>query len=96
MTQHTITATRSGTFNGMDWDADYIITFSIGTGTLEFVSVRPEIGTLDHGAFTDLAQQDLDDWARDWLDENRHECAKMAGGRVDDLPEDLDGVEAWT
>jgi hypothetical protein len=27
MTTHTITAVRSGSFNGMDWEAEYVITY---------------------------------------------------------------------
>ena len=30
MSQHKISTTRSGTYNGMDWDADYEITFTCG------------------------------------------------------------------
>lgn len=45
---------------------------------VSFVSVEPVIGTLDAGAFTDLAQRDLDDWAKDWIDENRPECIASA------------------
>lgn len=83
-TTHKIGTTRSGTTNGMDWDADYEITFLYRPGRpakmylrngdpgypedppeVEFVSVSPDAG--DHGAFTDLAQQGLEDWASDWL-----------------------------
>ena len=82
MSRHKITAERSGHDNGMDWEAEYVIAFDYLPGEssthyqpgypaeVSFVSVDPKIGVLDHGAFTDLAQQSLDDWARDWLDEN--------------------------
>ena len=96
MTEHKIDATRSGSLNGMDWDAEYIITFSYVSGSPDYyntagghweqgwgpevslVSVVPEIGVLDHGAFTDLAQKDLDNWAADWLDEHMGECIEIA------------------
>lgn len=43
---------------------------------IEFVSIEPDAG--DHGAFTDLAQADLVDWAKNWLDENADKCAEVA------------------
>lgn len=86
MSRHTIIAERSGHTDGMDWEAEYEIAFDFVKGSpaiiwgdppqpaepdeVSFVSVKPVIGVLDHGAFTDLAQADLDDWAREWLDEN--------------------------
>ncbi len=87
MAKHTIIAARSGTQNGMDWEAEYRIRFVSTKGSpdyynkagghweqgwpaeIEFVSVEPMQGVLDHGAFTDLAQKDLDDWASEWLAE---------------------------
>lgn len=94
-TQHTITAVRAGYTNGMDWEAEYVITFNYLRGAapiihpadnadpgwpaeIEFVSVKPVIGTVDAGAFTDLAQRDLDDWATEWLDENYTEAVDEA------------------
>jgi hypothetical protein len=69
-TRHTITATQSGSHPTMgDWDVDYEITFTYTPGQEPvFVSVSPGPG--DHGTFTDLAQADLIDWAKNWLDEN--------------------------
>jgi hypothetical protein len=87
-TTHKITTERSGSVNGMDFDAEYEITFTFLDGApeqgpsyahggqpadpdeIEFVSVKPVIGVVDAGAFTDLAQKDLDDWATDWLQED--------------------------
>ncbi len=92
--QHKIDATRSGEFNGMDYDEDYVITFSYVRGApatgptyssggqpaepaeIEFVSVTPDAG--DHGAFTDLAQSGLEQWAQFWLDEHYDECIELA------------------
>lgn len=77
-----------------DWDAEYTITFTYLPGAgptgptyasggepgwgpeIEFVAIEPDAG--DHGAFTDLAQAGLVDWARNWLDENAAECAEIA------------------
>lgn len=73
-TRHTIAACRSGSYNGMDYDLDYEITFTCQPGVaggepeLQFVAIEPDAG--DHGAFSDLAQKGLEDWARDWLDDN--------------------------
>lgn len=40
---------------------------------VEFVSIKPDAG--DHGAFTDLAQQGLEDWASDWLQGDGYDAA---------------------
>lgn len=67
-TRHTIPACRSGSFNGMDYDNDYEITFTYEPGSEPvFVSISPDAG--DHGAFTDLAQANHIGWAKNWLDE---------------------------
>lgn len=92
MTQHKITALRSGSHPTMgDWEAEYEITFTSTKGSpdyynkagghweqgypaeLEFVSIKPDAG--DHGAFTDLAQQGLEDWASDWLQGDGYDAA---------------------
>lgn len=82
MSKHKIAALRSGFTNGMDWEAEYTIAFSFTPGAapiihpaddadpgypaeVEFVSISPGAG--DHGAFSDLAQKDLEAWATDWL-----------------------------
>lgn len=94
-TRHTITAIRSGSHPTMgDWDAEYVITFSVVPGAgptgptyasggepgypaeVEFIAIEPDAG--DHGAFTDLAQAGLVDWAKNWLDENYDECLDAA------------------
>jgi hypothetical protein len=96
MSRHKITAERSGHSNGMDWEACYVIMFDYVPGRpaiiwgdppqpaepaeVSFVAVAPETGELDHGAFTDLAQQSLDDWARDWLDENYEAALEVVAG----------------
>lgn len=95
MSTHKITAIRSGSHPTMgDWDADYEITFTYTPGAApvihpadtadpgypaeaEFVSISPGAG--DHGAFSDLAQKGLEDWARDWLqDEGYDEACAIA------------------
>jgi hypothetical protein len=87
-TRHTITANQSGTYNGMDYDIEYEITFTFLPGAaatfddpgygpeIDFVSISPDAG--DHGGFTDLAQRDLVEWAEDWLDEHHAECCDLA------------------
>ena len=101
-TTHTIAAIRSGNFNGMDWEAEYVITYSYVRGAapiihpadnadpgcpaeIEFVSISP--GASDVGAFTDPAQRDLEEWAADWLDENRAAAIESA---EDDMQPDPD------
>lgn len=92
-TTHTIMTEQSGSTNGMDWSAEYEITFTFLPGAheqgpsyssggqpadpdeIEFVSVKPVIGVVDAGAFTDLAQKDLDDWASEWLAEEGFNAA---------------------
>lgn len=77
-TRHKISATRSGSHPSVgDWDADYQITFTYRPGEEPvFVSISPDAG--DHGAFTDLAQADLIDWAKNWLDENADRATDKA------------------
>ena len=79
-TRHTVAATRSGSSRGMDWEAEYVITFTYAPGLAEpellFVAIDP--GADDVGAFTDLAQKDLEDWAQEWLSENYAECIEIA------------------
>lgn len=91
MSAHKITALRTGFANGMDWESEHEITFSYRKGSpdywnkhvgtweqgygpeLEVVSIKPDAG--DHGAFTDLAQRGLEDWAQDWLDTDGYDQA---------------------
>jgi hypothetical protein len=87
-TRHKITANQSGTYNGMDYDLEYEVTFTFLPGAaatfddpgygpeVDFVSISPDAG--DHGGFTDLAQRDLVAWAVDWLDEHHAECCDLA------------------
>lgn len=56
---------------------------------VEFVSVKPVIGVVDAGAFTDLAQRELDQWAEDWLDENYVDAVEKA---EDDMQPDPDAA----
>ena len=74
-----------------DWEAEYEITFTYRKGSpdywnkaigtweqgypaeLELVSIKPDAG--DHGAFSDLAQQGLEDWAQDWLQGDGYDAA---------------------
>jgi hypothetical protein len=63
-TRHKIAVTRSGRSNGMDWDCDYEITFAYTKGEpAQFIAISPDAGD-------NLAQKDLDDWAKEWLDDN--------------------------
>jgi hypothetical protein len=97
VTEYKIIAERHGSTNGMDWEAEYEITFlhtvkgaapyfdHINGGDpgwpdeFEVVAVKPVIGVVDAGAFTDLAQRDLERWAYDWLhDEGYHAAVKTA------------------
>jgi hypothetical protein len=101
-TRHTIAACRSGSYNGMDYDNEYTITFTYLPGwagdrddpgygpEIEFVSIDPPAA--DIGAFTDLAQADLIDWAKSWLDENAAECAEIA--EQDSQPDPDDARQA--
>lgn len=91
MSKHKVSVTRSGSDNGMDWEADYEITFEYRPGKpdhwnkagghweqgwadeVEFLSISPGAG--DHGAFSDIAQKSLEDWASDWLDGDGYEKA---------------------
>lgn len=76
-TRHTISACRSGSFNGMDYDNDYRITFTFEPpGGILFVSIDPP--ATDIGAFTDLAQGELSDWAKSWLDDNFDKATDLA------------------
>lgn len=90
-TRHKIIAIRSGSHNGMDWEAEYEITFEYRPGSpdhwnkagghweqgwadeVEFVSISPGAG--DHGAFSDIVQRSLEDWAADWLDGDGYAAA---------------------
>src|SRR5262249_52364200 len=47
-----------------------------GGASSQFVAIDP--GADDVGAFTDLAQKDLEDWAQEWLSENYAECIEIA------------------
>lgn len=83
MSQHKVTWLRFGTnLDGVDWDEEQVITFEYRPGSapilyppdcahpgepdsVEFISISPGAG--DHGAFTDIAQKDLESDAADWL-----------------------------
>ena len=100
MGKHKITAIRSGTQNGMDFENEYEITFTATKGSpdywnragghweqgwapeIEFVSISPGAG--DHGAFTAMAQRDLEDWAEDWLNSGDNDAEIYAIMREDD------------
>lgn len=103
MSTHKIDVERSGTTNGMDWEAEYVITYNFTPGCpetgpsyasggepatgpeVEFVSITPDAG--DHGAFTDMAQAGLDDWAKDWLAGDGYDQA------IENALDDLQGQE---
>ncbi len=102
-TLHKITACRFGSHPTMgDWESEYTITFSYVRGAapimhpadkadpgwpaeIEFVSISPGAG--DHGAFSDLAQRDLEDWAEDWLLDNEDECIVKAESDLEPDPD---------
>lgn len=87
-----------------DWDAEYEITFTCLPGAdptgptyasggepgygpeIEFVSIDPDAG--DHGAFSDLAQAWLIDWAKDWLDQHFDECMDLVAQDSQPDPDD--------
>lgn len=83
MSLHKITVTRTGYDNSVgDWEAEYEITFRAEGNSvqsecddmiLHFVSITPDAG--DHGAFSDLAQKGLKEWAQDWLDGDGYDRA---------------------
>jgi len=84
MSKHTIKTLQTGTHPTLgDWEVEYEITFEYRPGAapiihpadnadpgypaeVEFLSIKPDAG--DHGAFTDLAQEGLEDWARQWIE----------------------------
>jgi hypothetical protein len=85
MTTHKIRWLRTGSYNGMDWEAEHEITFRFRPGRpakmylrngdpgypadpdeVEFVSITPDAG--DHGAFSDIAQRNLESDAQEWLE----------------------------
>jgi hypothetical protein len=52
------------------WDPGY-------PAEVEFISISPGAG--DHGAFSDLAQKDLESWASEWLqDDGYAEAVQIA------------------
>jgi hypothetical protein len=78
-TTHRIDAVRSGTFAGMDFDNEYVITYRFATGLpaeIEFVSITPGAG--GNAPFPDLAQRDLEMWAADWLSDHYDEAVAVA------------------
>ncbi len=77
---HTIKWVRSGSHDVFgDWEDEQEITFTAEPGDaygypiLHFVSISPGAG--DHGAFSDLAQADLESAAADWLDGDGYDAA---------------------
>ena len=68
---HTILWSRSGTYDGMDWDDEQTITFG---ENLDVVSIHPGAG--NHGVFTDIADRMLMDEAQDWLENEGYDEAK--------------------
>jgi len=101
---HTVRAVHSGTDGtGMDFDIDYEIVFSYLPGAppilnpadnadpgwapeISFIAVYPDAG--DHGAFSDLAQKHLNEWAADWLNEHYDECVDLAKADRQPDPDD--------
>lgn len=91
-----------------DWDVDYVITFDYVRGApaqgpsyssggqpadpaeISFVSITPDAG--DHGAFSDMAQSGLEDWAQLWLDDHYDECIELA--EQDNQPDPDDARDA--
>lgn len=91
MTEHKITATRSGFTNGMDWEASYEITFehrrhSPGVHAYGVMNREPdEVEAVDikseFGALTGREKTEALDWAQMWLDDEGYDAAiaKAAG-----------------
>ena len=104
-TQHKITAIRSGSHPTLgDWDSEYEITFNYVRAAapimhpaddadpgwpaeVELCAISPGAG--DHGAFSDLAQRDLGEWAEDWLADNIAECIDKAEADLQPDPDDV-------
>ena len=87
--RHKITATRSGHTNGMDWEAEYTITFLYRPAAPDFWSTAGghweqgyglEIEYMSHDPVSDYgpAAENEAEWCKDWLDENAAECADSA------------------
>lgn len=89
-TTHKINALRSGTVNGADFEEEYVITFTYwptepitrshpgAEPGIEFVKVEPPVATDGSIPYADLAQQRIDEWAADWLDDHYDEAVAAA------------------
>jgi hypothetical protein len=85
---HKITATRSGSTEREDWDIEYQITFTFWPSEratlvcpgaepgIEFAKVEPM--PRDQGAFQDLADARVRDWAEQWLEDHYDEAVQVA------------------
>jgi hypothetical protein len=62
---HTILWSRSGTYDGADWEDEQTITFRRKHKGFEIVALHPGAGY--HGAFSDIAARMLMDEAEEWL-----------------------------
>jgi hypothetical protein len=88
VSEHKITAIRSGHTNGMDWEAEYTITYSYLPGAAPIIHPAdnacpgwgPEIEYIRHEPVSDYgpAAENEAEWCKDWLDENAAECADSA------------------
>ena len=87
-TRHRVVATRSGHTNGMDWEAEYTITYSYLPGAAPIIhpadnacpGYGPEVEYISHEPVSDYgpAAENEVEWCKDWLDENASECAEIA------------------
>jgi hypothetical protein len=96
MSEHKITAIRSGHTNGMDWEAEYTITFGYVRGSRDYWNKAgghweqgwgPEIEYISHEPVSNYgpAAENEADWCSDWLYENEAAC--MDGAEHDLQPD---------
>jgi hypothetical protein len=77
MSTHTIRWSRSGTYDGTDWEDEQTITFRRKHKGFEIVALHPGAGY--HGAFSSIAARMLLEEAEDWLSgEGSAEARKIA------------------
>ncbi len=82
MSKHKIPALRTGFTNGMNWEAEYEVTFEYRKGSsatqidpgyaaeIEAIDIKPEFGSLDSREKAEAL-----DWAQSWLDDEGYDRA---------------------
>lgn len=98
MSQHRITATRSGTVNGADFEEEWRIVFSYSPGHGAILHpadvahpgeppsvelVRVEPEPDAPPEFMALARRFINDWATDWLEEHEAEAIEVAHADIE-------------